>query len=260
MEKRQEGKLAGIARRPFQGVINIIRFNWHFYLISAASVLAVLFLKRYLPGQLQLGADILVFLVIAGTFISLAVSYYIYDHSGIYSLDYLNSLNITGNKKLVNINAGFDETSGTIKEKYPTSKLDVFDFYDPEKHTEVSIERARKAYPPFPGTIKIETDNVPLTDGSVDYIFLIFAAHEIRDHTERINFFKQLNKSLSSNGKIVVTEHQRDIYNFFAFNFGFFHFFSDKTWLDTFNKAGLKIEQSFKFTPFIKNYILTKQT
>src|SRR5690349_3297453 len=110
--------MAGIARKPLQGVTNIIRFNWHFYLISAASVCTVLFLKRFIPAKLQVGADILVLLVISGTFISLVISYYIYDHSEIYSLDYLNSLDITGNLKLLNINAGFDETSAVIKEKY----------------------------------------------------------------------------------------------------------------------------------------------
>jgi hypothetical protein len=247
-----------VNRKPFQGITNIIRFNWHFYIIAVISITVAILLKRYLSSQLSLTADVLVFLVITGTLISLAVSYYIYDHSGIYSLSYLNPLNITGAKKLVNINAGFDETSSTLREKYPASELVVFDFYDPAKHTEVSIERARKSYPSFPGTIKIETHNVPLKPGSADYIFLIFAAHEIRNHEERTEFFKQLCNALADSGRITITEHQRDIYNFFAFNFGFFHFFPEIEWISTFKNAGLVIESTAKVTPFVKNYTLKK--
>ncbi len=102
----------------------------------------------------------------------------------------MNSLNIGTGKQLVNINAGFDETSLLLKEKYPDSDLIVFDFYDPVKHTEISIERARKAYPQFPGTTKISTNNIPLKDNSADYIFLLLAAHEIRNDEERIDVFQ----------------------------------------------------------------------
>ena len=69
---------------------------------------------------------------------------------------------------MVNINAGFDETSMLLKQKYPNATLEVFDFYDPTKHTEVSIERARMAYPAFPDTVTISTTNIPLQENSTD--------------------------------------------------------------------------------------------
>jgi len=258
MEKRQEGNLEGITRKSFQGVTNIIRFNWHFYVIAAVLIAALLVLKSFLPDSTVLFVDLFIILLIFSTMVSLAVSYYVYDRSELYTLNWLNSLNIPPGSLLVNINAGFDETSALLKQKYPGCSLIVYDFYDPAKHTEVSIERARKAYPPYPGTITIETTNVPLKENSVDYIFLILAAHEIRNHEERISLFKQLHSALTPGGRIIVTEHLRDVNNFMAYNFGFFHFFSQRTWLDTFKQSGFAVERTLNITPFIKTFILKK--
>jgi hypothetical protein len=247
-----------IARKPFQGITNIIRFNWHYYVIAFGLITIVLFTSKFLPGVLRISAIIILLMAVAGIIISLAISWYVYDHSELYSLNWLNSLNISSDKQLVNINAGFDETSSVLAHKFPGSGLLVFDFYDPAKHTEISVERARNACPAFPGTKTISTVDIPLQSTSVDYIFLLFAAHEIRNHKERIEFFTQLGNALRRNGKIIVTEHQRDIYNFLAYNIGFFHFFSNKTWNQTFAKAGLHKETTFKLTPFISTFVLTK--
>lgn len=250
--------MEGMKRKPLQGVTNIIRFNWHFYIIALFVVITILFFRRFLSPGLSSLTDLILSLAVLSVLISLAVSYYIYDYSNIYSMDFLKQLKITRDNKLVNINAGFDEISHLLKAKYPEAELTVLDFYDPEKHTEVSIERARKAYPPYPATVTIETNNVPLTDNSADYIFLILAAHEIRSNEERVSFFKQLGDSLTSGGRIIVLEHQRDFFNFMAYNFGYFHFLSYKTWLHTFNSAGLSVESTSKLTPFLKLFILKK--
>ncbi len=247
-----------INRKPFQGLINIIRFNWHYYIIAFAIIIAFFITKNFLTNGISLVTTILLWLIIISIIVSLVVSWYVYDYSDLYTLNWLNKLNIGTNKRLVNINAGFDETSSLLKEKYPASDLTVFDFYDPVKHTEISIERARKAYPAFPGTKTINTENVPLKDNAADYIFLLLSAHEIRNDKERIIFFNQLNCALAPNGRIIVVEHQRDIYNFMAYNFGFFHFFSKRTWKQTFTKAALSEESSFKITPFISAFVLSK--
>lgn len=237
-----------ITRKPFQGVTNIIRFNWHYYAIIL--LISVLLLIR--PEWYKtLGISLLY----TAMLISLVVSYYIYDHSNLYSLNWLPPL---PPGTIVNIHAGFDETSALLAAKYPDAQLVVFDFYDPEKHTEVSVKRARKAYPPYPGTISIDTEEVPLKENSADAICLILAAHEIRDTAERIEFFTRLKKALKPNGMIIVTEHTRDLYNFCAYSIGSMHFFSHKTWKRTFAKAGLSISTQSTITPFISTYTLTK--
>lgn len=245
-------------RKPYQGVTNIVRFNWHYYVIAAVFIWVLSIASAFTPLFYTVLICFFSGLVLFGTGISLAVSWYIYDESDLYSLNWLHKLPIDNTSVLVNINAGFDETSAIIAHKYPQNKLLIFDFYNPEKHTEVSIERARKAYPPFPGTQTISTTNIPVDDKCVDYAFLIMAAHEIRDKQERIAFFKQLHNKLTNKGRVVVVEHQRDLANFLAFNFGFFHFYSPASWKNTFEKSGFKIESEFKQTPFISTYILAK--
>jgi SAM-dependent methyltransferase len=221
-------------------------------------ITALFIVIRFLPPVLKTTAIFILSAAIAGIIISLSVSWYIYDHTDLYSLNWLDRLNIGENKQLVNINAGFDETSSILVKKFPGSKLLVFDFYDPSLHTEISIERARKAYPAFPGTIKISTGNIPLQPNSVDYIFLLFAAHEIRNDKERTGFFSQLGNALRPGGKIIVTEHYRDIYNFIAYTIGFFHFYSARSWMQTFDQAGLYVEKTFKLNPFISTFVLKK--
>lgn len=250
--------MEGLNRKPFQGVINIIRFNWHFYVLAFLGIVCLIFLQRFISENLNPFITLFIFLTGISISLSLAASYYIYDLSNLYSLNWLDKLTIRSGSKLVNINAGFDETSALLENKFPDSTLTVFDFYDPTKHTEVSIERARKAYPAFPGTKTIETSVIPLDKNSVDYIFLVLSAHEIRQPAERVIFFKQLNNLLKPEGKIVVIEHQRDLANFVVYNFGFFHFFSGKIWRQAFNEAELSFVEEFKITPFISTFILQK--
>jgi ubiquinone/menaquinone biosynthesis C-methylase UbiE len=245
-------------RKPFQGVTNIIRFNWHFYVMSVGLVLLLLLSNIYLNSQFRFYSNVLCILVVIPTVVSLLVSAYVYDFSNLYKLDWLHNLGIEPGGTHVNINAGFDETSFLLASKYPDSTLVVYDFYDAAKHTEVSIERARKAYPPYAGTIKISTASLLLSENAVDTIFLIFAAHEIRNDEERVVFLKELRRCLKPSGKIIVTEHLRDWPNFLAYNIGFFHFLSRDSWLKTFANAGLGLVAENKITPFISTFILTK--
>lgn len=241
-----------ITRTAFQGLTNIIRFNWHFYLLSVLLIVTGLCFRQWLPVQ------ILLWLITGSTLLSLAVSWYIYDGSGLYQLRWLDELNIAPGQRIVNIHAGFDETSHLLLQKYPEATLLVFDFYDPVKHTEISIERARKVYAPYPGTQTISTGEIPLPAASADVIFLFLAAHEIREEQERSRFFEQLYLRLAPHGKIIVLEHLRDVRNFVAYNIGFLHFFSDTVWKHTFAAAQLSIQKERKITPFLSAFILEK--
>lgn len=205
-------------RKPFQGIGNIVRFNWHFYLLSIGLIILILILNNYIYETYSIYARLICFLIVLTTLVSLIVSYYVYDCSNLYKLTWLDK--ITPNKigKIININAGFDETSVLLKDKFPSAELVVFDFYDPIKHTEISIKRARKAYPLYPNTQSIITSNVLLPDSSIDTIFLTLSAHEIRNNQERIIFFRELNRILKHSGHITVTEHLRDLPNFLAYN------------------------------------------
>jgi len=239
-------------RKPFQGVFNIIRFNWHFYVLAGIGIiLLLLFGSLFLSIQKLAFLGVLVILWI--TVISLVVSYYIYDFSDLYQLKWLDNMD---GKEVLNINAGFDETSQIIQKQFKTVTLTICDFYDPDKHTEVSIKRAREVHPPQPNTIGIETEQLPFKMQTFDKTLVIFAAHEIRNKTERTQFFKELNRVTKSNGQIVLTEHLRDWKNGLVYSFGCLHFYSKRTWKKTFNDANLVIKQEIKTTPFITTFIL----
>jgi ubiquinone/menaquinone biosynthesis C-methylase UbiE len=245
-------------RKPFQGIWNIIRFNWHFYLLSIGFALLIFSLKGFLPTHYIILSNILCFLIMAISVISLLISFYVYDLSSLYKLNWLNELSITKSCKLVNVTAGFDESSILFKNKFPGADLLVYDFYDPIKHTEISIKRARKAYPAFQGTLQVSTSSLPLKDNFVDNVFVILSAHEIRNENERNIFFNELKRILKHNGKIVVVEHLRDIPNFLAYNIGFFHFTAKSSWYRTFKNADMNLYKEIKITPFITTFILAK--
>jgi len=244
-------------RKPLQGVWNIIRFNRQFYVLSVAAVVIIFFLRNNFNAAIFNALSLSVLLVICSISISLLVSWYIYDYSNLYKLTWIDKSDFN-EKKIVNIHAGFDETSELLKNKFSKSEIIALDFYNPEKHTEISIRRARKAYEPYPDTLHVTTNNLPLNDNSTDKVFAILSAHEIRDDEERISFFKELYRVLKPSGQVIVTEHLRDTANFLAYNIGSFHFHSKATWLITFESAGLKIISETKVTPFITTFILEK--
>lgn len=241
-------------RTPYQGVENIVRFNWHFYLLALVGVGLGLVVAHWLGGSWWILGILIACGVLLTTLVSLVVSWYVYDRSELYTLKWLDAYPRARN--ILNIHAGFDETSTLLAEKYPKAQLRVMDFYDPALHTEVSIQRARRMYPPYPGTEAVHTGALPLVQSSVDVIFVLLSAHEIRDEKERIKFFQQLKQALKLGGEIVVTEHLRDGANFLAYTLGFFHFHSRASWLRTFRAAGFDAFRERKITPFLSTFTL----
>ncbi len=242
-----------VKRKPFQGVYNIIRFNWHFYFISGLTLVCLVIFKHHLPEFMHPFAFGFTLLGVLALSVSLLISFYIYDLSDLY---HLKGLKNTDEGRLLNINAGFDEISEIIKTRFPKIELTICDFYNAEKHTEISIQRARKAYPPINGTFHVSTHKLPFKDNSFEYALAQLSAHEIRDSRERVQFFKELNRVTKTTGLILVTEHLRDWNNFMVYSIGFFHFHSKSDWLETFKEANLKIKSETKVTPFITTFTL----
>lgn len=248
------------SRPPLAGVANILRFNWHFFAAAGAAALVLAAASSWLggpAGALLLAAAGLVLLT---TFVSLAVSCYVYDLSGLYRLDWLAATGIEDRPgaAMANIHAGLDETTPLLRRRYPGASWKVMDFYDPARHTEVSIRRARRAHPPAPDDLAVDTAGLPVADGSLDAVFLILAAHEIRDRAERRAFFAELDRVLAPGGRIVVVEHLRDGRNFLAYTLGAFHFLGRRAWLDAFAGAGLRLAATFRPNFFLICFVLER--
>lgn len=241
-----------IKRRNFQGVLNILSFNRHFYVfgfIALTLIIGSTFILNWNNGLYWLVISAFIY----GLTMPLLVSAYVYDFSGFYDFDWLKKMKIedTKDKFNLNINAGFDETSYIIESILPQSNLQVYDFYNAKQHTEPAIIRARKVSLVYPNTQQINSNSIPLNDSSVDNIFLLSAIHEIRKHDEKVQFLKECRRVCKPNGNLIMVEHLRDFPNFIAFTIGFTHFFSKITWNKAFEEAGFASFKEKKFTPFM---------
>ena len=239
-------------RRKFQGVLNILSFNRHFYAIGVA-IFSLVIAIHFFVGLPSFVFFIIIAAFSYGLIMPLIVSAYVYDFSGYYDFNWLKNEipNGEGIKKIVNINAGFDETSFILKSKFPQADLRVFDFYNEKKHTEPAIKRARKVSLVYPNTQQIASNAIPLEDQSVDVVFLLSALHEIRSDEEKVRLLKECYRLCKSGGKVVMVEHLRDFPNFLAFSVGFTHFFSRSVWKGVFERAGFSSFRETKFTPFM---------
>jgi SAM-dependent methyltransferase len=241
-----------VKRRKFQGVLNILSFNRHFYVFGLGT-LAILFASYFLIDWPNTLFWVIIIAFLYGLIMPLIVSAYVYDFSGYYDFHWLKGLVKDDERaeRIVNINAGFDETSFIIENKFPRSELRVFDFYNAKQHTEPAIIRARKVSLVYPDTQRIASHSIPLEDKTADIVFLLSAVHEIRSHQEKIQFLKECNRICKPGGKVIMVEHLRDFPNFLAFSIGFTHFFSRSTWKNAFERAGFSSFNETKFTSFM---------
>ena len=241
-----------LERKKFQGVLNILSFNRHFYIIGLIVLMLITTSWLLFNWSNSLFYSIAI-AFLYGLLMPLIVSAYVYDYSGYYNFNWLMDCNLNdiSPENIVNINAGFDETSFILKNHFPKSHLQVFDFYNPKQHTEQAIIRARKVSLVYPNTKQIDTDTIPQKSKSIDLVFLLSAAHEIRSYNEKVEFLKECKRICKPKGKVIMVEHLRDVPNFLAFSVGFTHFFSRKLWKKAYIEAGFSNISEIKFTPFM---------
>ena len=244
-----------VNRHFAEGVLNIVRFNWPFFAWSAVGAGVLLIVALCTHSWIALAALIGLILLLIGVMIPLLVSFYVYDLSGLYELSFLKGLSP---RKIVNLTAGFDETTELLQKNFPEAEVLTFDFYQEEAHTEPSIRRARKRLSTPPGTFSISTSEIPLPDGEVDLILGFLSLHEVRDIHERTRFLAEVRRTLAPQGSIHIVEHLRDLPNFLAYSIGFLHFHSRKTWHQAFASAGLTVSHEECLTPFVRLFKLTR--
>jgi hypothetical protein len=246
-------------RGRFEGVTNIVLFNWPMYVAGLiVSGVGTYLVRIGLPRPWRMVAKIAAGLSFGYLANSLLVSHCIYDRSWLYQWRWIRALLPQTPNRIVNVHAGFDESSAALQQLFPDAELKVLDFYDPTHHAEPSIERARRYRPAAIPAERIDAVSWGTEPESAELIFLFLAAHEIRHQDDRIAFFRQAGQTLSPGGSVVVVEHLRDRSNFLAYGPGFLHFHSRRTWMNTFSKAGLALKRSFRITPFINVFQLMR--
>jgi ubiquinone/menaquinone biosynthesis C-methylase UbiE len=249
-----------VTRGKYAGVLSILQYNWHFYAASLCVLFGIgaLLWLRLLPhaGEVVLigAATLTAFWSVS----SLLVSYYVYDYRGVTRWNWIPRILSFPPQRWLNIHAGLDESTLILTQFFPNTRYMVVDIYDPQEMTEPSIARARRLHPSPEPTVAGKLDALPLPDRDRDTLFLLFAAHEIRQSARRTQFFRESARVLANSGQLLLVEHIRDWRNFVAFGPGFLHFHSRDEWLRLARAAGLTVECEDSVTPFVRCFLMTK--
>ena len=247
-------------RAPYQGVKQILNFNWPKFAWTAATCCAAA--EVWPLSGTWVHAAMLVFVAPAlyWSIASLAVSYYVYDRYPIYELSWLRDSLAAQPRRWVNIHAGLDETSELIDAEFGGARGEIVDIFDARTMTEPSIARARARMRSCATRVSIRTryDALPFEDARFDAAFLIFAAHELRKHAQRVQLFREVARVLNANGDLVLMEHLRDGWNYAAFGPGALHFFSRRAWMRAAREAGLELKSEFSRTLFVRVFVLRR--
>jgi SAM-dependent methyltransferase len=250
---------AVLRRQPCQGVRLIVRFNWPFYALAASVIGVSLVATRLYPSNaihdwLSPIAALTGFWSVG----SLVASWIVYDGSslmkGTWMVDALESQPRTW----INIHAGFDETSAVLHAQFDSSSGRAFDIFDPIEMTESSIGRARLEQQASLPQEQVDFRHLPVSTDAVDAVFLLLSAHELRTDHARCALFEEVRRVIRSTGRVIVVEHLRDAANFVAYGPGFLHFHSRRTWMRSFEQAGLAVHREFAITPFVRVFVLEK--
>ncbi len=245
-------------RRPCQGVLQILRFNWLFYMAGAAVIAMALLAAPLLPRPWRVSVLIGVAPGLFWMISSLLVSHYVYDRFPLYDLTWITGALSRTPRRWLNIHCGLDETSTLLAAILPGAEFSVADIFDARITTEASIRRARRVAPNTIPAIPTRFDDLPFGSGAFDAVFCLFTAHELRRDWQREALFGEIARILTPGGEAVLMEHSRDWWNFLAFGPGFLHFFSQRAWRRTAFRAGLAVQSEFPMTHFVRVYILRR--
>ena len=242
-------------RRRFDGLLQIARYNWPQYVGAAAVVLvasAWLWFVDPSSGWLRLGVWIAALLAAWWSIASLVASHWIYDVSELYRWTWIPSVLPARPRCWLNLHAGLDESSSTLRHLFPESEGQIGDFFEADEMSEPSIQRARIEQDRDGTARRVNHRHLPFPDQSFDAVFLLFAAHEIRRPTSREAFMREVRRVLTLSGTVLLVEHGRDLANFVAFGPGFLHFMQGSEWHRLAKIAGLEIVLEQRMTPFVK--------
>ncbi len=266
ISKEKKRQLAAL-RHPFEGVFNVFAFNWPKYILGVilTYILVIMMMVQANPTLKPVylvPAALIVFWMV----VSLLVSFIVYDSSDLYKYNWLLGLVKNSPAAILNLHAGFDESSKALRILFPDAKLEVYDFYSGIEKTEPSIDLARSASESknhSSDSTEIEPVSVGLSgwqlkERSQDLVLLLMSAHEVREPKDREEFFSEIHRVLKPGGQCIVVEHMRDVANFFAYGPGFVHFHPRGEWLRLSKKCGFETRKEKLVTPFVRVFSLCK--
>jgi SAM-dependent methyltransferase len=248
-----------IRRHRFEGVLQIVRYNWPRYMAGSSAALvpgAWLWCSRN-DGWLRFALWLAVLLAAWWCLASLVASFWIYDQSKLYRWTWIPSVLPAKPGHWLNLHAGLDESSAALRELFPDSTGRTCDFYDAAEMSEFSIRRAREERHAAADE-RVRYRRLPFSDETFDAVFLFFAAHELRSASGREAFFRELHRVLARSGNLLLVEHARDLANFVAFGPGCLHFMAAGEWRRLARIAGLQVSQERRMSPFVRTILFRR--
>jgi SAM-dependent methyltransferase len=182
---------------------------------------------------------------------SLVATWWVYDHRRVYEQ---LTAGLAGVGEWAAVHAGFDRSAAVLRAsigRHPAAVAEIA--VAPGR----SLRRARRlsghpaAGPPARGL----AGGLPLAQGSLDSIFITFAVHEVRDLAGQRALFGELRDALRPGGRLVITEHPRDLATFAVYGPGAMHFQPLAAWLARAAEAGLSIDGHATITPFVHRIV-----
>ncbi len=235
------------------GVLRMVRFNWPDFVAAGGVVAAALLalLVDAIPGALV--APVVAAGSLAGWWLgaSLGAGWWVYDHSSLYDWRWVTTILRRRPRRWLNVTVGFDESSDRLRAILGVDGTTV-DVFDAERMTEASIRRARASRSPVAGTLRCPLGCLPFADGRFDAIFVIFAAHELRERADREALFRELARVVGPGGTVALVEHPRNAANLLAFGPGALHFLPRTEWVELAESVGLEVARTTSMTPLVE--------
>lgn len=234
---------------------DVLRFNAAMPVLAVlAVVVGVVVAVSPVPDLVRVvgaaGALVALYLLVASTL----VTFLVFERSGLTRYAWLPDFLGGPPARWVNVTTGFDDTTGTLARLWPDSSMLAVDWFDPSVDHEAALLRARAIRPPVRIAVR-PGDSLPVADASVDAVFLLLAAHEVRDQHGRTTLFSDIARILEPGGRLVIVEHARDLANGLAFGPGVLHFHPPTVWRLAGTQAGLRLIDEARRTPFVRVFV-----
>jgi SAM-dependent methyltransferase len=233
------------------GTAVVVRFNGPKYAGAAALVAAAAAAQATgLPATVVLVVTAAGALAGLWALTSLAATWWVYDHRRVYDR-VPTGLGAVG--RWASVHSGFDDATDHLVAAFGRHPAAVVELDTPARS---SLRRARAVAPG--GAISAGTAALPVRTAALDTVFVTFAAHEVRDRGEQRALFAELHRVLAPGGRLVVTEHRRDLANAVVYGPGALHFQRGAIWRARAAGAGFVARRDDAVTPFVHRAVWSR--
>jgi SAM-dependent methyltransferase len=230
------------------GTATVVRFNWPKYLgvlalVAAAGAAGL----AGAPRPACALACVVCVPAVTWTVASLAATWWVYDHRRVYEL---LTVGLADAGDWAVVHAGFDESVPALCSAIGCPPAAVAEIAVRPGPT---LRRARRRNQRAVAGVPV--NDLRLGAGSLDSVFVTFAAHEVRNLDDQQALFSSLRRALRPGGRLIITEHPRDAANVAVYGPGALHFQPLATWHARAAEAGLSAESRLHITPFVQRVV-----